>query len=123
METSGHSALLGAQKQLVTYHRTTELRPNKCFGYDRAPVLPAALVDQESSACFIVRDGDKQALANVYFENEPGRRSTAKLLTRHEAFLMVMNIANPPRAQKGLKPLTNQRLSDAHRHSHAICTH
>jgi hypothetical protein len=34
---------------------------------------------EESSACFIVRDGDKQALAYVYFENEPGRRSTAKL--------------------------------------------
>ena len=25
---------------------------------------------EESSACFIVRDGDKQALAYVYFENE-----------------------------------------------------
>jgi hypothetical protein len=36
---------------------------------------------EESSACFIVRDGDKQALAYVYFENEPGS-STAKLLTR-----------------------------------------
>jgi hypothetical protein len=37
---------------------------------------------EESSACFIVRDGDKQALAYVYFESEPGRRSSAKLLTR-----------------------------------------
>jgi hypothetical protein len=37
---------------------------------------------EESSACFIVRDDDKQALAYVYYENESGRRSSAKLLTR-----------------------------------------
>ena len=29
---------------------------------------------EESGACFIVRDGDKQALAYVYFQNEHGRR-------------------------------------------------
>ena len=40
---------------------------------------------EESAACFIVRDGNRQALAYVYYENEPGRRSTAKLLTRDEA--------------------------------------
>jgi hypothetical protein len=28
----------------------------------------------ETAACFIVRDGNKWALAYVYFENEPGRR-------------------------------------------------
>jgi hypothetical protein len=36
---------------------------------------------EESSACFIVRDNDEQALAYVYYEEEPGRRSSAKLLT------------------------------------------
>jgi len=46
----------------------------------------------ESEACFIVRDQDKQALAYVYFENEPGRRSSAKLLTR----LVAVNIAKLP---------------------------
>jgi hypothetical protein len=51
---------------------------------------------EESSACFIVRDGDKQALAYVYYENESGRRSTAKLLTRDEAFLIAVNIAKLP---------------------------
>jgi hypothetical protein len=30
--------------------------------------------------CFIVRDANGQALAYVYFEEEPGRRSAAKLL-------------------------------------------
>ena len=51
---------------------------------------------EESSACFIVRDGDKQALAFVYFENEAGRRSSAKLLTRDEAFFIAVNIAKLP---------------------------
>jgi hypothetical protein len=50
----------------------------------------------ESEACFIVRDGDKQALAYVYFETEPGRRSSAKPLTRDEAFLIAVNIAKLP---------------------------
>jgi hypothetical protein len=51
---------------------------------------------EESSACFIVRDNNKQALAYVYYENEPGRRSTAKLLTRDEAFLIAVTIAKLP---------------------------
>jgi len=34
----------------------------------------------EQEACFIVRDANRQALAYVYFEDEPGRRSAAKLL-------------------------------------------
>ena len=34
---------------------------------------------------YVVRDADKQQLAYVYYENEPGRRSAAKLLTKDEA--------------------------------------
>ena len=33
---------------------------------------------EETDACFIVRDANGQALAYVYFEDEPGRRSAAK---------------------------------------------
>ena len=47
---------------------------------------------EESSACFIVRDHDKQALAYVYFEDEPGRQ----LLTRDEAWRIAANIAKLP---------------------------
>jgi hypothetical protein len=56
---------------------------------------PPCIVD-ETDACFIIRDGNRQALAYVYFENEPGRRSTAKLLTRDESFLIAVKIATLP---------------------------
>jgi hypothetical protein len=46
---------------------------------------PAALTVEEQDACYVVRDCDGQQLAYVYFEDEPGRRSAAKLLTKDEA--------------------------------------
>jgi hypothetical protein len=34
---------------------------------------------------YVVRDANEQQLAYVYYENEPGRRSAAKLLSKDEA--------------------------------------
>jgi hypothetical protein len=43
--------------------------------------------------CFIVRDANGQALSYVYYENEPGRRAAAKLLSKDEAQRIAANIA------------------------------
>src|SRR5439155_23868203 len=43
---------------------------------------------QELDACFVVKDGGGQKLAyRSYYEEEPGRRSAAKLLTKDETEL------------------------------------
>src|SRR5262249_14309833 len=43
------------------------------------------------------RDATGQAFSYVYYENEPGRRSAAKLFTKDEARRIVVNIAKLPR--------------------------
>jgi hypothetical protein len=45
---------------------------------------------------YVVRDANKQQLAYVYYENEPGRRSAAKLLTKDEARMIAANIVKVP---------------------------
>ena len=43
-----------------------------------------------------MRDHNGQRLAYVYFEDEPGRRSAAKLLSKDEAWRIAANIAKLP---------------------------
>jgi len=40
--------------------------------------------------------GDGKVVACVYYENEPGRRSAAKLLSKDEAQRIAANIAKLP---------------------------
>jgi hypothetical protein len=51
---------------------------------------------EEQDACFVVRDHNGQALAYVYFDDEPGRRSAAKLLSKDETRRIATNIAKFP---------------------------
>ncbi len=45
---------------------------------------PPWTIEEANNACVIVRDSTGQALRYFYFDDEPGRRSTAKLLIRDE---------------------------------------
>ena len=58
--------------------------------------FPAPWSIEERQACFIVKDGNGQALAYVYFEEEPGRRSAENLMSHDEAGALALNIAKLP---------------------------
>ena len=58
--------------------------------------FPSPRSIEERQESFIVKDANGQELAYLYFENEPGRRSSAKLLSRDQAFLIAVTIAKLP---------------------------
>jgi hypothetical protein len=54
------------------------------------------MVEDTNDACFVVTDANGQALGYFYFEEEPGRGSAAKLLTKDEARRIAVNFARLP---------------------------
>jgi len=55
--------------------------------YDGATLMPCRFpppwsIEEHNDACFIVKDRRGQALACVYFENEPGLQRSMKRFTR-----------------------------------------
>ncbi len=55
--------------------------------------FPPPWTIEDIDAAFIVKDGAGQKLAYVYYEEESGRRSAAKMLSRDEARRIAANIA------------------------------
>ena len=51
---------------------------------------------RELEACFVVSDANGEKVAYVYFEEDPGRRSAAKLPTKAEAQRIAVNFARLP---------------------------
>jgi len=58
--------------------------------------FPPPWTIEDIGAAFVVKDSTGQELACVYYEEEPGRRSAAKLLTKDEARRIAANIAKLP---------------------------
>jgi hypothetical protein len=58
--------------------------------------FPPPLSIEDTGAAFIVNDGRGQKLGYFYYEEEPGRRSAAKMLTKDEARRIAADIAKLP---------------------------
>ena len=58
-----------------------------------SPLPPPPWSVDEFGAAYVVKDNNGQKLAHVYYEEEPGRRSSAKLLTKDEARRIAANFA------------------------------
>jgi hypothetical protein len=51
---------------------------------------------EDTGAAFIVKDKSGQKFSDFYYEEEPGRRSSAKMLTKDEARRLAVNFAKLP---------------------------
>jgi hypothetical protein len=58
--------------------------------------FPAPWSIEDIGAAFVVKDAGGQKLGYFYYEEEPGRRSVAKMLTKDEARRIAANVANLP---------------------------
>jgi len=63
---------------------------------DRRRFPPPWTVDEQAH-CFVVRDQNGQAVACLYFDDEPARRSAARLPPRDKAWWIAAKIARLPR--------------------------
>jgi hypothetical protein len=70
--------------------------------------FPPPWTVEDIGAAYVVKDNNGQKLA-YYYEEEPGRRSSAKLLTKDKARRIAVNVARLPellRASGGLRHCT-----------------
>jgi endo-1,4-beta-D-glucanase Y len=68
---------------------------------------PPWTFEEANNACFIVKDANGLAVSYVYFEDEPGRRAAANLMTKDEARRIAANIARLPELLRADQPDAN----------------
>jgi endo-1,4-beta-D-glucanase Y len=73
---------------------------------------PPWTFEDHNNACFMVNDANGLALAYVYYEQEPGRRTAANLMARDEARRFAANV--------GVRLMTRMRHGGLRRSSPAI---
>src|ERR1043165_1924312 len=66
--------------------------------------FPPPWTVEDIGVAFKICDSTGQRLAYVYFEEEPGRRSAAKLLSKDEARRIAVTIAKLPQLARGESP-------------------
>jgi endo-1,4-beta-D-glucanase Y len=68
---------------------------------------PPWTLEEANNACFIVKDANGFEVSYVYFEDEPGRRAAATLMTKDEARRIASNIARLPELLRAEQPDAN----------------
>jgi hypothetical protein len=73
---------------LIDDDEESRMSLSRCF--------PSPWSIEDIGTAFVVKDSSGQKLGYFYYEEEPGRHSSAKLLTRDEARRIAANIAKLP---------------------------
>ena len=71
-------------------------RPLKIATAKKGMRFPPPWSIEDLGAAYVVKDSARHKLAYVYYEEEPGRRSAAKLLSKDEARRSAADIAKLP---------------------------
>jgi hypothetical protein len=68
---------------------------------------PPWTFEEANNACFIVKDANGFAVSYDYFEDEPGRRAAANLMTKDEPRRIAAGIARLPELLRAEQPDAN----------------
>ena len=99
LDCQPHPPTTGRQRRSLAFEATTKEPQARrdCLGFffDEQTSFPPPWTVEDLDAAFVVKDANGQKLCSFDFEEEPGRRRAAKLLTKDEARRLAINFARP----------------------------